>query len=285
MIETMKRHPITELIYYLVAFAGIMTGLPPVFLSMIWVILVISDIPDIGVRATIRSVMSGVSIGVLVVAFNMLVNRRGPTEIFTAFGMRFTLEALLYGVWLALIIMTSLRLFMRMSRCLDDMKIETLVAGHMPKLSLLICMLFRLVPGIKRDAEGFAMIHGRGVRVFGALVSKTLEDGVVKSISMKDRGYGERKRSSFQRRPLSYTDILSVIFLGLCLCLMVYLSVGSMKVRFFPSISIEYSRYYLLVYFAYYAVPLMIRFKEEAGWLLSRRRIMDLNTKEPVKKA
>ncbi len=272
-----RRHALTVFLYYVIGFSGMIIVSHPVFLLCMWVVLVLTEITEVGLRVTGKSLMSNLIFAVIILILNLLINHRGPTTLFVISDLRFTWESLLYGMRMALIFLTAMRLFMLFSRAMSEEKLLSMMAGRLPGLTLLFSMILRLVPSVRKDAGELKKHHGRGPRVWMKLLSMTMEDGIVRSISMNERGYKNiRKRTSIYRRSLSAGDGIGIFFMLIWLGGLITMAcLGEWEVRFFPTIYMkDVSPIVLSIWGIYYMVPLILKGKEVFSWQRSKRRII-----------
>ena len=151
---------------------------------------------------------------VLLTAMNPLFNTLGATPLFFLFGRPYTLEALYYGAAVAAVFVTMLLWFGCYNKVLTGDKFTSLFGNLISSVSLLLVMVFRMVPNLMRKAAQFSGARksiGKGagenattgekltdgMTVLGALTTWALEGSIVTGDSMRARGYGAAKRSSF----------------------------------------------------------------------------------------
>ncbi|MDD6200669.1 MAG: energy-coupling factor transporter transmembrane component T, partial [Firmicutes bacterium] len=148
-------------------------------------------------------------------AINPLLNHYGKTVLFRVFGKPYTLEALVYGGALSGIFGVTLLWFGCYNKVLTSDKFTSLFGNLIPALSLLLVMVLRMIPNLIRKAgqiSGARNSVGKGtgesagtreklncgMMVLGALTSWALEGSLVTADSMRARGYGAGRRSSFR---------------------------------------------------------------------------------------
>ncbi|MGI6216527.1 MAG: energy-coupling factor transporter transmembrane component T, partial [Coriobacteriales bacterium] len=99
--------------------------------------------------------LGGMAVLVVVLTFlNPLFNTSGPTVLFTYFGGRpYTLEALLYGLAIAVMFATVLIWFACYNATMSSDKFIYLFGKFAPSVSLVLTMVLRLVPNYRRQAD------------------------------------------------------------------------------------------------------------------------------------
>lgn len=224
-------------------------------------------------------------------AINPLLNTQGQTQLFYLFGRPYTLEALYYGASIAGMFVSITVWFGCYNHVLTSDKFTSLFGNLIPALSLLLVMVLRLVPTFlrktraisgARDAIGKGVGEGTGKKerlesgltVLGALTSWALEGSVVTGDSMRARGYGCAKRSSFMLYTMGKGD-WSLLLVQLFLLALVLLSafLGQAGANFTPILEVAPVSWGMAVYGAYLLIPTVLQIKESILWHISRSRI------------
>ena len=231
----------------------------------------------------------------LLTFLNPLFNTRGDTELFKLFGRPYTMEALLYGGAVAGIFVNMLIWFGCYNQVLTSDKFTSLFGSLIPSISLLLIMVLRMVPGLMRKAAQIAGARksiGKGVAdsasireklmcggaILSALTGWALEGGIITGDSMRSRGYGTAKRTSFMRYRFTGSDR---IVLGLLLLLaaitLVFALTGSIAAEYTPTLLITpitaKTLPGLLAYGIYLLIPTILHGKEALQWHISISRI------------
>lgn len=181
---------------------------------------------------------------------NPLVSHNGATVLFVLNDSPITLEALLYGISAALMIVSVLYRFDSFTCLFTSDKLLYLLAAFSPKLSQIISMALRYVPlfsvqakkineaqttlGIYKDGNIIDKISAR-LRIFSVLVTQSLENGIITAESMESRGYGVGKRSHFSIFRFCLHDFvlcLATLSLFAVTCISMIFSAPSFK--FYP---------------------------------------------------
>ena len=228
---------------------------------------------------------------VLLTAMNPLFNTLGATPLFFLFGRPYTLEALYYGAAVAAVFVTMLLWFGCYNKVLTGDKFTSLFGNLIPSVSLLLVMVFRMVPNLMRKAAQFSGARksiGKGagenattgekltdgMTVLGALTTWALEGSIVTGDSMRARGYGAAKRSSFMIYRLGSVDWTLLILLPLFLALVILAAgYGQLTAAFTPEINIAPLSWGIVPYTLYLLIPTILHGKESLQWHISRSRI------------
>ena len=212
-------------------------------------------------------------------AINPLFNTFGETPLCYLFGRPYTLEALRYGAVLGGVFVTMLIWFGCYNKVLTSDKFTSLFGNLIPAISLLLVMVFRMVPNLMRKAAQFAGARksigkgagenaatkeklSDGMTVLGALTSWALEGSVVTGDSMRSRGYGTAKRSSFMIYRLGITDWTLLIVIPSLLALVIAAAcLGQMAATYMPEFYISPPSWGIVPYGIYLLIPIALHTK------------------------
>lgn len=228
---------------------------------------------------------------VILTAINPLFNTLGATPLFHLGNRPYTLEALFYGGALASMFVIMMLWFGCYNKVLTSDKFTSLFGNLIPSISLLLVMVFRMVPNFIRKTQqiiGARKSIGKGAgeaattkeklrdggTVLGALTSWALEGSVVTGDSMRARGYGTAKRSSFMIYRITKTDwILLAVMLALLCVTIAAACFGQFTAIFVPAMEIAPVSWGLAAYTCYLLIPTALHIKEAIQWHISRSRI------------
>ena len=238
-----------------------------------------------------KTILSLLLMFMILTAINPLFNTLGATPLFHLGSRPYTLEALLYGAALASMFVIMMLWFGCYNKVLTSDKFTCLFGNLIPSVSLLIVMVFRMVPNFIRKTQqiiGARKSIGKGIRedattkeklqdggtVLGALTSWALEGSVVTGDSMRARGYGTAKRSSFMIYRMAGTDwILLVVMLVLLGVTIAAAFFGQFAATFVPTVDIAPVSWGLAAYTCYLLIPTALHIKEAIQWHISRSKI------------
>lgn len=219
---------------------------------------------------------------------NPLFNTQGERILFYVFGRPYTLEALLYGAAIAAMFVTMMLWFGCYNKVLTSDKFTSLFGNLIPSISLVLVMVFRMVPNFIRKAQqitGARRSIGKGagayaatkdkltegMTVLGTLTSWALEGSVVTGDSMRARGYGSAKRSSFIIYRMTVTDWTLLAAMAALIALVITAACfGQLSALFTPELSIAPVSWGLIPYSAYLLIPTVLHIKEAIQWRISR---------------
>ena len=238
-----------------------------------------------------KTILGLLPVFVILTVINPLFNTLGATLLFEVFGRRYTLEALLYGAALAGMFVIMMLWFGCYNKVLTSDKFTSLFGNLIPSISLLLVMVFRMVPNFIRKAEqiiGVRKSIGKGAGeaattkeklqdggiVLGTLTSWALEGSVVTGDSMRARGYGCTKRSSFMIYRMTATDGVLLAVMGVLVALTVIAACfGQVSAVFVPYLDIAPASWGAIAYTCYLLIPTVLHIKEAIQWHISKSKI------------
>ena len=224
---------------------------------------------------------------------NPLISHNGKTVLFVMNHNPVTLEAALYGLNSAAMIVGVLYWFRSFTQIMTSEKLLYVTGALSPKLSLVLSMALRFVPlfsrqsdrinnaqkamGLYKDDNMIDDIKGRS-RVFSILVTWALENGIITADSMEARGFGTHRRTQLRRFGFRAADIAlliaSLVLLGITAAA---LGSGSLDFSFYPSISAEAPHRLgtagLIAYGALVMLPIIIETEVSLRWKFLRSGI------------
>lgn len=266
--DTFSRyHPLVNLVYFAGAVCFTMLIQAPAFL--------IGNIVASGIYYAIlrRSrCLSGMvwTFAVFLVSalMNPIVNTRGKQVLFRYFGRPYTLESLQYGIVVGLVLAGTLLWLGCYNQIVTGNKLIALFGNLAPALSLMLIMIFRMIPDFIKKAE--QIIHARGcigkwqknldsgMQVMGILTSWALENSVITADSMRSRGYGTGSVSHYGIYQLRLSDGILLGVMVACILLSVLFRTTSLGI---------------IIALVYVFLPTGLRMKEEIQWYILKYRI------------
>lgn len=246
-------------------------------------------------RKGVKFLLAMLPLFLLLTFINPLFNTRGETVLLLLFGRPYTAEALLYGAAVAGVFVDMLIWFGCYNKVLTSDKFTSLFGSIIPSISLLLVMVLRMVPSLLRKAgqiSGARQCIGKAPAerdtlkgklldagaVLGALTTWALEGGIITGDSMRARGYGSTRRSSFMIYRMGRLDWSLLILLpALAAAVIVFSCLGSTAAEFTPRLSVTPVTAGncggLAAYGIYLLIPTILRGKEALQWHISRSKI------------
>ena len=238
-----------------------------------------------------KTILSLLPIFIILTTINPLLNNLGATPLFYLWGRPYTLEALFYGGALASVFVIVMLWFGCYNKVLTSDKFTSLFGSLIPSISLLLVMILRMIPNFIRKTQqiiGARKSIGKGageaattkeklsdgMTVLGALTGWALEGSVVTGDSMRARGYGCTKRTSFMIYRMKVADwLLAAIMAGFIALTITALCLGQGAADFVPTLTVAPMNWGLAVFTCYLLIPIVLHIKEAIQWHISRSRI------------
>lgn len=286
-------HPAVSMLYFISVLLITMFTANPLLIAL----ALLGGIVFIAMLQPIRKVASELALALplfaAVCVINPLISHNGATPLFFLNGNPVTLEAILYGVYIAAMLAAVIYWFQCFHLIMTSDRLLFLIGTAAPKIALLLCSAMRFIPLFKGQAKKIRMaqkamgfhtsdsyIHRlkNTAREYSALLTWSLENAVDTGASMKARGYGLKGRGRFSLFRFTATDgvLLAVILVldGLVLSGML---AGKLDFIFYPQLSaLQLSPRILPIYLAFGLLsflPAILEIKEKLQWKYYRSRI------------
>ena len=230
-------------------------------------------------------------IGVVILIINPLFSHRGATILFYLFDQPITLESIMFGFLMMLSIVTILIAFLSFNFIISEDKFIYLFSSFAPKTALLIMMAFRFVPLLKRrlieitnvqKTRGISLVSGTikqrakaGMSILFILMTWSMEEALQTADSMKARGYGLGKRSSFYIYRFYKRDFFCLIWFILLLFIFITQGiVGLGELEIYPQLEVlslsNVENYLLILVLLFLFTPHFMEGREYFKWRLSK---------------
>ena len=287
-------HPIVNFIFYIGVLVLGMCFMHPIFLlcsfvfsmSYYWIL-----------KQKIWKYLLGMSgLFLMISILNPVFNTLGETVLFTYFQKRvYTLEALCYGVNMALMFGVILTWFATYNEVMTSDKFLYCFGRFAPAVSLILTMVLRMVPSFQKKTDqiagarkciGMSVENGtkqekiqHGMTILSALTSWALEGGVVMADSMRSRGYGCGKRTSFSIYQMKKKDRFLLAMMILLIMMVILCAFkGGMEAVFFPQMTITgfdnvWTILGVISYLLFLSIPTVLHILEEMTWHILKSRI------------
>lgn len=226
----------------------------------------------------------------LVVVSNPLFSHNGVTPLFFVNDNAVTLEALLYGVDLGVMLLAVLAWFRCFNEIMTSEKLLLLLGRVSPKIAVVISSALRLIPLFRdrwgeiravwrltprQDNAPFPRIRS-ALRSFSALITWALEHAVEMGASMKARGYERKGRTRFSLYRFTGRDL--GFLLGIIAADAVFftaLALGKLEFRFYPAIRLADADALAVAAYAAFGLiaflPVFLEIKETIQWKVCYR--------------
>lgn len=216
---------------------------------------------------------------------NPLVNHRGVTMLFLLFDQWITLEAIVYGIVTACSLAAIILWFGCYQEVMTSDKFLYLFGKIAPATALLITSALRFIPQMQQNAaqikESRAMLQDNSPRLFqklahaiqnlSALLGMSMENAVQTADSMKARGFGARRRTTFHLFRFDARDARTLaLMLTLCGICVVARCYGHGYMEYYPRITAltmgASSMTMFILFAALMLLPSILEAKEAVVW-------------------
>lgn len=223
---------------------------------------------------------------IIITLTNPLFSHKGATVLFFLNQNPVTLEALLYGVNLSLMLTAVIFWFKCFNLIMSDDKLLFLLSGLSYKIALLISSALRFIPLIKlktekqKSAQKALGLYASdtwsdklksSARVYSAVVGSGLESAVDMGDAMKSRGFNLKPKSRYSLYKFQRSDLVFIIFVLLS-DILAFAALGLKKLsfNFYPIISFEKPNLIgisaLALFLALCLLPFIIDLTEDLKW-------------------
>ena len=285
-MRSFKDHnPISVFVFYIFAIVPAMFCINPVLMCISLAGGVSFRLAKDGLGA-LKKMLPFFAFPLLGVILNPLFVHKGVTPLFILNNNPVTLEAVLFGLTLGIMICSTVIWFSSFNSIMTTDKLLYVFGSVSPKIALILSMTLRYIPlygqqikkvrqaqtvtGLYKEDNAIDKIRG-GLRIMSVMVSWALENGIITADSMSARGYGAGRRSRFAIFGWRTADVaLAVLCAALGVVTAACMGIGRLAFEWYPEIvSPGASAPAITAYIAYAllcAIPTVLQMKEESRW-------------------
>lgn len=280
-------HPVVTFIYFIAVFSVSMFIQNPfyLFISMTGSFLFLCVLNTI--KTTIISFLKYIPFTVLITILNPLFSHNGATPLFFINDNAFTLEALIYGSVLALMILCVILWFKSFNIIFNSEKILFLFGKISPKISLIFSMALHFIPNFSKYFNEVLSVQKKlksnsklklYINCFSAVITHSFETSVDTADSMSARGHSTGKVTNFGRFRFKTNDFILLISI-ITLIILTYIAIvaDNTKVVYYPVIIFSNSGISAFISYISFAVlcflPGIYEIKEDLKWKYSISKI------------
>ncbi|MDY0410238.1 energy-coupling factor transporter transmembrane component T [Virgibacillus soli] len=280
-------HPYVQFLYYIYTGALAFYFNHPLFLCTAFLLIVFVNISHDRGLALKQWIPALFIMATIIIVLNPFLVSRGTNILFYFRGKQVTLEATIYGVTMALSIALILLIFVSFNLILNGNRFLYIFSKFLPRTAFLIMLAIRFVPLLKRRLQeitavqrirGISMVEGSiikraktGMVFTQILLTWSLEEAIQTADSMKSRGYGIGRKSTYipfqiTKRDWGWLLTLSLLFI---ICISGGL-LGYGKILIYPKLGTLHI--YSLDWFLYicmimlYSFPILVEGREQLRW-------------------
>ncbi len=242
-------------------------------------------------RKALGLILGMIPMFLIISLINPLFNTAGKTALFWYFGRPYTWEALCYGMVLAGMFVLMMVWFGCYNQVLTSDKFVGLFGSLAPALSLLLVMVLRLIPSFMRKTKqilGARRAIGKGgsdqdskkdrvlagMTALSALTDWALEGSIVTADSMRSRGYGSAKRTSYQIYRFTGRDVgMLVLEAVLAGAVIATLLTGGAEASYTRYVTLAPITWGYGAYWMFLLIPVAVELKEVIQWRIIRSNI------------
>lgn len=279
-------HPVPLFTYFIsiIVISMFITNPVMIALSLVGGVIFIATITTF--KCFIKDMMFYVPFFILIALTNPLFSHNGVTPLFFLNGNAITLEAILYGVDMAAMIVAVIYWCKCYSIIVDSEKFIYLFGKAIPKLSLVLSMALKFIPMFKRQHKKIKQAQTtlgyytndsyfdrikNSLRIYSCLITWSLEMSQETALSMKMKGYGLKGRTHFNNYKFTNKDKLLLIVVVL-MDVVTFIGMVSKNIHFafYPQITkLSFDAGEMITYGAFLILaftPGIIEIKENLKW-------------------
>lgn len=285
MRKMINLHPSSTILFYIcvIFYSMYTTNLYIMIISFLSAILFLMLLQ--GFKRSIKYIIMMLLLIILISITNQMFTHQGSTILFKIGKLNYTYEALIYGLYMGLMISSILTWFMTYNIVISNDKFIYLFGGLFPNIAISISMGLSYLPRLRKQSNkiinaqknlGFYSSSLKdkikiSLRAFSILTTYSLENSLDLADSMNARGFGVKKRTRFSIYKYTFGD---VIFTSLMVLLASYIIYYSLSIKnkfvYYPVITkVVYNLHEILIYIVVailMLIPSIIEAKENLKW-------------------
>ncbi len=246
-------------------------------------------------RAASRFIGGTLLFAFVLTAINALFQTSGQTLLFTYLGgRRFTLEGVALGASMSVMFATIMILFAGYSAVMTTDKTTYLFGRFAPSVTIVLTMSLRNVPDlIHRAKEIHLSRKACGITLgstpvtqrirsasseLASMVSWAFDRSVACADSMRSRGFGSAKRTSYLAYPMDARSAFVLVLLVISFAIaFAFLATQDAYVSYLPTIQMHpldaLGWVAFAAFAAFFAIPLLLSVEEACAWRISASRV------------
>ena len=243
-------NPYVILIHFIFVVGVCMLVMHPAILLIAFLSGTVYSVLLTGAKKTFTNLAVMLPLVFLTACLNPLFNHTGETVLaYLPTGSPVTLEAVLYGVASGVMLMAVILWFDCFNIIFKGDKVQYVFGRIAPALSLILTMSLGFVPKLMKRAREMILtqrtmgkdIENGGLKdrmaiasgIMSSLISWGLESSVETAQSMKARGYGSCKRTTYSVYSYDRCDAVFSVAIGAVMCLFLLFSKG-LEFTYYP---------------------------------------------------
>lgn len=245
-----RLHPLAAFVYLMLFLLVAMLTMHPLIVTMCCVGAVAFCGMLIGWRKLLSSLAYYIPLMLMIALTNPMFVHKGESILFFLNDNPVTKEAILYGAFASIMMMSVFYLCRCYTEIMTSDKVVYLFGKAIPKLSLVLSLILAYVPKLKRTyreideaqkalgiyaTPGYVDKIRSKMRVLSILLTNSLETSVDTADSMRARGYGLKGRTAYAIYRFTASDLAYMVFSLLCgVASIVLILLGAADFYYYP---------------------------------------------------
>lgn len=286
-------HPFILILYYILVLGLTVLVMHPVVLTLSLAGSLCFYMMVTSVRTLWKELRFYVFVFLLIALTNPLFVHKGETILFFLNDNPVTLEAIIYGVFISMMLVAVIFWSKAFSILITSDKFIYLFGKVIPKLSLVISMALKFIPVFKRQitnvhrtqktlglytSESVTDRIISGIRTFNSMMSWSLEHAIEQAEAMRGKGYGLKGRTHFALFKWRLRDTFSIIIILFLFTGMIMINgAGGYQFTYYPTLS-EWNvttgeSWKALLVLPFVWLPSLMEMKENIQWKFAKSKI------------
>lgn len=232
-----KLHVITGISLFIFLLIITFSSDNPVIIFLVYLFIIVIFITTKNLKRLRNVMFYFIPVAALIIIINMLTVNYGSHIILTIAGRRITIEALIYGIIMSFKYLSVIFIFIFFEMSIDSDAAVSYFSEKLPKSTLTLMLIFKLIPNIKKKFYGlvdiykirgvdFGKKHGKDIKSYIPVMHVLLESCLEGSFDVGEaayvRGFLSCKRSVYDKKKLNKKDIFILILIAVLLFSFIY---------------------------------------------------------------
>ncbi len=230
-----------------------------------------------------------IPMALLIILLNPLTYKMGVTRIYIWGNQFITLEAVVYGILMSISLLIILLLFASYNRAVSYQEMLYIFSKKFPNISMVIVMALRFIPLLSyrlNEVKKLFRFENQNsdpknkskmdkikdtAHAMALVCSWSLEESLMTAKSMKARGYGITKRTSYLSYEFRKIDKIFVLIILATVTVCIFgLLFGYGRISVYPQFDFSFSENPFNIYYLSFLILLLpliyLEFKERLIW-------------------
>lgn len=265
-------NPVVILLFYICVIVITMFTTNPIFQGVSLMGSVVLYIQNFSKKEILKDFKFNIILIILITFTNPLISHKGTTILFMIGNLKITLESLVYGAYISVLIVSVRLWFKTYNRIMTSDKSMYIFSKIIPNTSVALSTSLRFVPMIKNHIEevkksqiSMGKYKDKTIKnkirssclIFYSTISWMFESSFDTASSMESRGFNTGKRTSFSVFKFRFSDFLLVILNVTLVVIIMYMMIkGGNVFSYYPQISYDTSN--SMVWISYISFTVLV---------------------------